>query len=388
LIQKYSKPSQRTAAVIRWGIYENDFKRSGGTMTTEPNPSNEPAMHSRTITVVSIIVLCVFAFCLGIVFPFVLAFQLIAGWVFYLGRILPTLTISVEHIFWFLSALIMFMVGLHLECRYYYLRTETTQSKWRKHWTLSLVPILLTLVMSGICVISITHQTWWMVTGEDKVLIYRRGMMAARRSQSRNNQKQIGLAMHNYHDDVRQLPIGGTFSSGQPHHSWVTRLLPYLDQAPLYNKIDFHQPWTAKTNREHFQSDLHIIQNPDMKSDYDNGKNSKEAFQGYQPSHYAANSRVLNVNSTMKLHQIKDGTSNTILAGEIKFQIKPWGDPTNFCDPARGINKSPHGFGGPFKGGANFLLGDGSVRFLSEDIDPAVLKALSTPNGGEPVGDY
>ncbi len=67
-----------------------------------------------------------------------------------------------------------------------------------------------------------------------------------------------------------------------------------------------------------------------------------------------------------------------ILAGNLR----------NFRDPALGINQNRRGFGSPFTGGANFLLGDGSARFLSDKIDPKVLKALSTPNGREPLREF
>ncbi|WP_298863161.1 DUF1559 domain-containing protein [uncultured Gimesia sp.] len=366
-------------------------------MTTETSSPDQPETNSKALTLTVVVILCVFTFCQGVIFPFILAFQLIAGWFFYLKRELPTLTISLEQTFWFLSALIVFSGGVHIVCCKYHSRTDTTQGSWQKYWTLSLVAMLLMLVMSGICIVSITHQTWWMATDESDTFLEEKPHLpffvsscreAARRSTSKNNLKQIGLAMHNYHDLHSRLPIGGTFRAGQPHHSWVTRLLPFVEQESLYNKIDFHEPWTDKTNKEHFQSRINAIQNPGLKSDYDNGKSSEETFQGYQPAHYAANSRVLNVNGGMNFKEITDGTSNTILAGEIRSNIKPWGNPTNFRDPARGINQSRHGFGGPFKGGANILLGDGSVRFISEDIDPAVLKALSTPNSGEPVDEF
>ena len=69
---------------------------------------------------------------------------------------------------------------------------------------------------------------------------------AARRTQCRNNMKQIGLAFHNYHDAFGTFPPAyvldlNNFNS----HSWGTYLLPYLDQAPLYNRIDFNQAFFA-----------------------------------------------------------------------------------------------------------------------------------------------
>ncbi len=69
---------------------------------------------------------------------------------------------------------------------------------------------------------------------------------AARRSQCKNNLKQIGLAMHNYHDSFRCFPFGkGASYAGAPVYArWSQHamLLPYLDQAPLYNAITFNAP--------------------------------------------------------------------------------------------------------------------------------------------------
>src|SRR6185436_9747421 len=76
---------------------------------------------------------------------------------------------------------------------------------------------------------------------------------AARRTQCRNNLKQLGLALHNYHDAKNRFPqavIWGTWN-GQSwlpnHHTWLTMLLPYLDQAPLYNQVNFQAPAWPQT---------------------------------------------------------------------------------------------------------------------------------------------
>ncbi|MDB5388587.1 MAG: hypothetical protein JWM11_4233 [Planctomycetaceae bacterium] len=69
---------------------------------------------------------------------------------------------------------------------------------------------------------------------------------AARRSQCKNNLKQIGLALHNYHDTFRVFPFGkGAGYAGTPAYArWSQHamILPYLDQAPLYNSLDFNFP--------------------------------------------------------------------------------------------------------------------------------------------------
>ena len=71
---------------------------------------------------------------------------------------------------------------------------------------------------------------------------------AARRTQCKNNLKQLGLALHNYHDTFNTLPIGAVGSSEWGWGmSWYMRILPYIDQAPVYNQITFsgaHHGWT------------------------------------------------------------------------------------------------------------------------------------------------
>src|SRR6516162_2040974 len=62
---------------------------------------------------------------------------------------------------------------------------------------------------------------------------------AARRSQCKNNLKQLGLAMHNYHDLYKDFPMGGWISGSKDVGSYMVRILPYVDQAPLYSLINF-----------------------------------------------------------------------------------------------------------------------------------------------------
>ncbi|MCA9014483.1 MAG: DUF1559 domain-containing protein [Planctomycetaceae bacterium] len=334
-----------------------------------------------------------FVICLGMSFLVQTLYLLVTGWTRYLARTLPELPLSVSGTLWFLFSLSLFTWGVHLGCRrLFQIRAASAtnsaktacETNWCLRWSLSLVAVVLVLTTSGICLIGIFHQMWWMTTGNDKLV--RGGMLAARRSTSKIHLKQIGLAMHNYHENFHQFPIGGTFSAtGLPQHGWVARLLPYMDQKELYQTIDFNQPWTAEANRKPFETRLYWMQNPGL--NYDFIPDQKKAT-GYQPAQYAGNPRVLGANAGLKLDQIKDGATNTILAGEVMEGIRAWGDPLNVRDPARGIKQGPDTLGGPFESGTQILFVDGSVRSISENIDPAVLKALSTPNGGEPVGDF
>lgn len=107
---------------------------------------------------------------------------------------------------------------------------------------------------------------------------------------------------------------------------------------------------------------------------------------GFGLSHFAANVHVLGPNRGLGLKDIPDGAANTVLIGEVNADFRLWGDPVNWRDPVEGVNRSPRGFGGPRgAGGANFLMADGSVRFVGERVGTDVLRALATPAGGEAV---
>ncbi|MCL4191413.1 MAG: DUF1559 domain-containing protein, partial [Thermoguttaceae bacterium] len=73
---------------------------------------------------------------------------------------------------------------------------------------------------------------------------------AARRSQSMNNLKQIGLAMHNYYDSYRTLPAQANYDpQGKPLLSWRVQLLPFLEQQALYAQFHQDEPWDSAHNK-------------------------------------------------------------------------------------------------------------------------------------------
>jgi hypothetical protein len=97
---------------------------------------------------------------------------------------------------------------------------------------------------------------------------------------------------------------------------------------------------------------------------------------------------VLGDDRPVNLSEIADGIADTFLAGEVRSRFKPWGHPTNWRDLRLGINQSEAGFGGPWISGAQFLMADGTVRFINEKMDPKILEAIATPAGGEPIPDF
>jgi hypothetical protein len=242
---------------------------------------------------------------------------------------------------------------------------------------ISLVAVVVLLFASGISLIGIVHQSGWLFTSPEP--FYVQTVRWGGGGYSPNNLRQIAHAIHNYHDSCTKGPPGGSFTlQGEMLHSWETYSLPYIGYSIA--DIDFKLPWNHPRNQKNFQCILPVFANDRLAT------LAGLDEQGFGLSHYAANIHVLGPNKDLRLADITDGTANTLLVGEVNANFKPWGHPVNWRDPAKGINRSPHGFGGtPYAGGAYFSMADGSVRFVSERINPSLLQALSTPAGGEEI---
>lgn len=194
-------------------------------------------------------------------------------------------------------------------------------------------------------------------------------------SSSRNCLKQIGLAAHNYESRYQRFPGAGTFSeTGRSHHSWMTFLLPYVDEGDRYQRIDLTADWTAPSNAAVFRERVACFVYPTGSGLPEPGAKGTEVLAGF-----AGNIRVLPPGRSLALREITDGTSNTILAGEVIAGRRVWGDPANLRDPARGVNDGPDGFGSPWRSSVRILMCDGAVRAVSRNIDPEVLRRLGTP---------
>lgn len=221
------------------------------------------------------------------------------------------------------------------------------------------------------------------------------GREAARRTQSRNNLKMMGLALHNYHDTFRELPPGTLPNDDlEPSErlSWTVAILPYLDQAALYQRVDLDGSW----DQDVLSTVVPAYRHPSEPDDLVRGVpvtnylgmagvgENAETLPPHDPK-----AGMFGVNEPRKFRDVLDGLSNTIAVGE-SDDPQPWAAGSATIRP---LTKKPYinggnGYGSKSPGGANFLLGDGSVRFISENIDPEVMEALSTIRGNELIGDF
>lgn len=223
---------------------------------------------------------------------------------------------------------------------------------------------------------------------------------AARRTQSQNNLKQIMLALHNYHDVFNQFPEGTHLNEKlKPDErlSWLVKVLPYLDQAALYNQIDFEEGWEDEANKKFADTVIPIFHNPSVATRDEHGQAVTDyvglAGVGKEGPMLPVTSKKAGMfayNRATRLQDVTDGTSNTI-AVISAANSGPWaagGKATIRAFTEKPYINGPDGIGGPHQGGIHAAFGDGSVRFISENIDESILEALSTIRGGEVVGDF
>jgi hypothetical protein len=339
------------------------------------------------VTVPLLGVACAIAWGLGGDFILEGAFALAFGWALFLSRVVPRLSVDPGGVVVAFVCLVALVIGLHLFLRWLYSKIKQAKAaepgaaaRWRVRWTVMILSLVVLAFVSGISAVGITHQTAWLFRSER---LYRRNNEVGPRWISINNLKLMGVGLHDHatKTDEQLLPSGGTFDAqGNALHGWQTPLLPYVDRDDLFRQIDQQRPWHDPKNVPVFQTVVRDYRHPKGGELHDD--------EGFALTHYAANVHLLNGGPPRSLKSITDGTSNTIMAGEVWAAYKPWGHHANWRDPARGIHTTPDSFGSPMSSEyAMILMADGSVRRITKSVSRETLKALSTPDGGEPLGN-
>ena len=308
---------------------------------------------------------------------------------------------------------------------------------------------------------------------------------AARRTQCKNNLKQLGLALHNYNDTAGRFPMAVTWGVkngttwGPHHHTWLTRVLPYLDQAPLYNQFNFSvSSWDnntangAVTNRTLIGKQIQSMRCPSASGIGDPSGGTKnvavtdyagcEGYDWWQRSPGGAGPEndggvgkggIFTCNVSSRIADISDGTSNTIMIGEVTapgYDVGPIqssglgrprvSDPlcrsafigasftpdlsygkdhtdgsvktqpdgtaiTGWFTFGTGGGNQPYLFPPTFlaawgpngnwpgasslhTGGVHYTMADGSVRFISQNIDWTLYNNICSRACGEVLGEF
>lgn len=209
-----------------------------------------------------------------------------------------------------------------------------------------------------------------------------RGREPARRTQCRNNLKQILLAMHNYREVHGAFPPAYTVdANGKPLHSWRTLLLPYLDQRPLYDTVDLSKPWDDPANAVARETLLTVYQCPAIPP-----STSQATHQPSQTTYLAVvtPTSALRPIEPRKLSEITDGLSETLVLIDVDAEhAVPWMSPQD-ADEALILSldeksKLPH------QGGMHAATADGVARFLSAKLTAETRRALISCAGGDKV---
>ncbi|WP_254509306.1 DUF1559 domain-containing protein [Anatilimnocola floriformis] len=251
---------------------------------------------------------------------------------------------------------------------------------------------------------------------------------AARRAQCSNNIKQMGLALHNHHDTRGALP-GNGFFAGTAGLAFHVHILPYIEQTSLYEKFAIQESYNSATNQANKNGMPKFYRCPSQIMLKATGADAGWDCVGYvgnmgphgnipgttSPYEWTSNAStggyskqgVLGPGAGVSFREITDGTSNTIMVGELSWGkaanatfYRGWNrgcgndSSTYGCTSCKNIANSINNqatvnagtdvaMGSHHPGGAQFGIVDGSTRFITESVDLTVLYSSSSRDGGE-----
>jgi prepilin-type N-terminal cleavage/methylation domain-containing protein/prepilin-type processing-associated H-X9-DG protein len=258
---------------------------------------------------------------------------------------------------------------------------------------------------------------------------------AAVLTQCQNNIRQMAIAMHNYHGEHRSFPGGLPAGLTGNLISFHVYLLPYLEQLDNFQKFDLTKPYGYPQNSPMWAVQIAVYQCPgssQIQNDYP--PETYNGTQGYTTHYYGvsgpigtnpqtgaaysflttnqgdeATQGVIGLGYSTRIRDILDGTSNTLMLGEMSWLnanvYRTWtrgtfaetGDPdrdSTCCrNVANAFSSTPYNqannannvsFGSVHAGGAaNFAFADGSVKYLSGDVSMSTYLGLASRNGEE-----
>ncbi len=261
-----------------------------------------------------------------------------------------------------------------------------------------------------------------------------RSRAQARANRCKNNLKQLGIAMHNYHDVFNTFPPAWVTRDpdfdARRGFGWQSFLLPYIEQARLYNEIDFKKEPPAVPNKL-LQTSIPTYRCPadstpalnKLRGEYATSNYSgnfgnvaiprwlPDGLSEFWPGRVATPRKtngIMWVNSTCRFRDITDGSSNTFMVGErsVSSGAGVWfgvtannheNDAVSDTSHSSRINRGLTSFSSRHLGGSHFAICDGSVRFISEKIESTArggpremgsYQKLGARNDGLPIGEF
>jgi len=265
---------------------------------------------------------------------------------------------------------------------------------------------------------------------------------AARRSSCKNNMMQLGIAIINYEHQWETFPLGTANATGPIinerkgyHVGWMVRILPQMDDGNAFDKFDFTKGAYDPANKEvaAYMPSWSMCPSVSLPNYFDvtdeeSGESVRVASTSYAGVHHskeapidADNNGIFILNRAISANDVTDGLSHTLMAGEKNYgghelgwvsgsratlrntgvsaklghasinalrskarrDHSPVPDDWEPADP-----KATGGFASFHTGGAQFVLGDGSVRFISENIDVETFSHLGNRHDGELLDEF
>ncbi|HEX7447730.1 MAG TPA: DUF1559 domain-containing protein, partial [Pirellulales bacterium] len=225
--------------------------------------------------------------------------------------------------------------------------------------------------------------------------------LAAARAVDDEHHRMLLLGLQGYEKSTGAPPAGAAGAQLLPPDtrlSWLATLLPYYDHLDWHEQLNFGRAWNDAANQRVTRHPFDLVVNPAL------GPGSTKA--GFPVTHYVGvaglgddagnleptdrRAGVFGFRPRLRRGQIPDGASHTIALAGVAKRLGPWA--SGGAATVRGFTRQPYingpdGFGSGQPDGMVVGMADGSVRFLSKNIDPAVLARLVTINGGEPALD-
>lgn len=253
---------------------------------------------------------------------------------------------------------------------------------------------------------------------------------SARRAQCKHNMMQIGLALHNYHHAHERLPPGSINPTGPIrddgkgyHFSWMTQILPYLDERLAYSKLDFTKSVYAEVNTNVAFRTSPIYRCPSSPA---TSHTYAGCYNDAETPIDVDNNGVLFLNSSVRFREITDGRAATVMIGEVLssgnwasgtrstlrnmsgintaedqafYKEQSANDYYGLPDPSAEVESTDAadvadpalhvgGFLSWHNDGANFCFADGAVRFLSARMDQQVLLNLGNRHDGNLLEEF